>query len=129
MPIFIPMKHTLTLLCLLLHTLLPAQENHALQLPGLKDPVEVLRDEWGVNHIYAKNQHDLFFTQGYCAAKDRLFLLYPGKNHETYERATGAAAGTVGIILLVLGGILLLTSVVSFCPLYVLLGIRTCRKD
>lgn len=42
---------------------------------------------------------------------------------------TGTVTGTVGIILLVLGGILLLTSVVSFCPLYVLLGIRTCRKD
>lgn len=42
---------------------------------------------------------------------------------------TGTVTGTVGIILLVLGGILLLTSLVSFCPLYVLLGIRTCRKD
>ncbi len=42
---------------------------------------------------------------------------------------TGIVTGTVGIILLVLGGVLLLTSVVSFCPLYVLLGIRTCKKD
>ena len=44
-----------------------------LKLKGLIDKVEVLRDQWGVNHIYAQNEHDLFFTQGYCAAKDRLF--------------------------------------------------------
>ena len=42
---------------------------------------------------------------------------------------TGPVTGTVVIFLLLLGGILLLTGVVSFCPLYVLLGIRTCRKD
>lgn len=39
----------------------------------LIDQVEVLRDKFGVNHIYAKNQKDLFFMQGYLAAKDRLF--------------------------------------------------------
>lgn len=42
---------------------------------------------------------------------------------------TGTVTGTGGIILLVLGGVFLLTSLVSFCPLYVLLGIRTCKKD
>jgi penicillin amidase len=44
-----------------------------LQVPGLQQPVEVFRDQYGVNHIYAQNEHDLFFAQGYCAAKDRLF--------------------------------------------------------
>ena len=39
----------------------------------LSDKVEVLRDKYGINHIYAKNQRDLFFMQGYLAAKDRLF--------------------------------------------------------
>jgi penicillin amidase len=39
----------------------------------LNDEVEVLRDKYGINHIYAKNQQDLFFMQGYLAAKDRLF--------------------------------------------------------
>lgn len=45
------------------------------KLPGLKEPVEVLRDKWGVPHIYAKNADDLFFAQGYVAAQDRLFQL------------------------------------------------------
>jgi penicillin amidase len=43
------------------------------QLDGLSDEVEVLRDKYGINHIYANNQNDLFFMQGYLAAKDRLF--------------------------------------------------------
>ena len=38
---------------------------------GLQDEVEIIRDQWGVNHIYANNQHDLFFAQGYAAAEDR----------------------------------------------------------
>ncbi len=46
-----------------------------LKAPGLKQPVEVLRDRWGVAHIYAKNQHDLFFAQGFVAAEDRLFQM------------------------------------------------------
>lgn len=50
-----------------------AQNNQSLTLDGLQAPVEVLRDQWGVNHIYAANQHDLFFAQGYCAVKDRPF--------------------------------------------------------
>lgn len=50
-----------------------AQQRDTLSLSGLKDHVEVWRDAWGMNHIYAQNQHDLFFTQGYCAARDRLF--------------------------------------------------------
>ena len=43
------------------------------QIDGLSDEVEVLRDKYGINHIYANNQNDLFFMQGYLAAKDRLF--------------------------------------------------------
>ena len=46
-----------------------------LKVPGLTKPVEVLRDRWGVAHIYARNQHDLFFAQGFVAAQDRLFQL------------------------------------------------------
>ncbi len=44
-------------------------------LPGLKKPVEVLRDRWGIPHIYARNTEDLFFAQGYIAARDRLFQI------------------------------------------------------
>ena len=37
--------------------------------------MKVLRDRWGVAHIYAQNQHDLFFGQGYVVAQDRLFQM------------------------------------------------------
>jgi penicillin amidase len=46
-----------------------------LVVTGLKEPVNVLRDRWGVAHIYAKNQHDLFFAQGFVVAQDRLFQM------------------------------------------------------
>lgn len=46
-----------------------------LTAPGLKGPVEVFRDRWGVPHIYAKNEHDLFFAQGFVVAQDRLFQM------------------------------------------------------
>ena len=39
----------------------------------IKESVEVLRDDYGINHIYANNQNDLFFMQGYLSARDRLF--------------------------------------------------------
>ena len=33
----------------------------------------ILKDKWGISNIYAKTEHDLFFAQGYSAARDRLF--------------------------------------------------------
>ena len=46
-----------------------------ISVPGLLEPVEVLRDRWGVPHIYARNTQDLFFAQGYIAALDRLWQI------------------------------------------------------
>ena len=60
------------------------------QLHDLIDKVEVYRDNSGINHIYASNQEDLFFMQGYLAAKDRLFQF------EVWRRQ---AIGTVSEIL------------------------------
>lgn len=40
---------------------------------------------------------------------------------------TGNIGGTLGIVLLVVAGIFVLTSVISFCPLYLPLGIKTCK--
>ncbi len=40
---------------------------------------------------------------------------------------TGTVTGTLGIVLLVLGGVFVLTSLVSFCPLYAIVGISTCK--
>lgn len=66
-----------------------APEQH--KISGLEQPVEIIRDQWGINHIYAENQHDLFFTQGYAAAKDRLFQF------EIWRRqATGTVAELLG---------------------------------
>lgn len=42
---------------------------------------------------------------------------------------TNVISGTFGIILLVLAGVFVLTSLMSFCPLYTLVGINTCPKD
>jgi penicillin amidase len=42
---------------------------------GVLQPVEIIRDRWGVPHIYARSVHDLFFAQGYITAKDRLWQI------------------------------------------------------
>ena len=46
-----------------------------LRLTGLKAPVEVIRDRWGVPHIYAQNVDDLFMAQGFVMAQDRLWQM------------------------------------------------------
>jgi penicillin G amidase len=51
---------------------LPAAADH---MTFVRRPVEILRDRWGVPHIYASNSDDLFFAQGYVTAKDRLFQI------------------------------------------------------
>lgn len=50
-----------------------AQNTETLVIEGLEQPVEILKDKWGISHIYAETEHDLFFAQGYSAARDRLF--------------------------------------------------------
>lgn len=52
-----------------------AQTSGQLSLEGLEQPVEVLRDQWGIAHIYAQTQEDLFFAQGFVAAQDRLWQM------------------------------------------------------
>lgn len=46
-----------------------------LKVPGLKAPVEIVRDRAGIPHIYAQNDDDMFFAQGYVMAQDRLWQL------------------------------------------------------
>ncbi len=46
-----------------------------LSLRGLKAEVSVVRDKWGIAHIYAANTDDLFFAQGFIAAQDRLWQM------------------------------------------------------
>src|SRR5512146_3446728 len=67
------------------------QPADTLRVAGLRQPVEILRDRSGINHIYANDEHDLFFAQGYAAARDRLFQL------EMWRRqATGTVAELLG---------------------------------
>ncbi|HZA60140.1 MAG TPA: penicillin acylase family protein [Actinomycetota bacterium] len=54
------------------HGALPPFEGEV-RLAGLRAPVEVLRDRWGVPHITAADEHDLWFAQGYVMASERLF--------------------------------------------------------
>lgn len=62
-----------------------------LRAPGLDEAVEILKDRWGVSHIYAQTEHDLFYAQGYSAARDRAFQL------ELWRRqATGTLAEILG---------------------------------
>jgi len=66
-------------------------EAQSLRVPGLRASVDLLRDSAGIVHIRAQNEHDLFFAQGYSAARDRLFQL------ELWRRqATGTMAEVLG---------------------------------
>jgi len=79
------------LLVVALGTTLPANASESLVVRGLSQPVEIPKDHWGISHIYAKNEADLFFAQGYNAARDRLFQL------ELWRRqATGTVAEILG---------------------------------
>ncbi|MCU0635274.1 MAG: penicillin acylase family protein [Gemmatimonadaceae bacterium] len=68
-----------------------AQATESIPTRGLRAPVTLRRDSAGVVHIRARNEHDLFFAQGWSAARDRLFQL------ELWRRqATGTLAEVLG---------------------------------
>jgi penicillin amidase len=46
-----------------------------LRVAGLKAPVEIRVDRWGVPHLYAQHTSDVFFAQGFNAARDRLWQI------------------------------------------------------
>jgi penicillin amidase len=62
-----------------------------LEIEGLIQPVEIIKDRWGISHIFAQNQDDVFFAQGFNVASDRLFQLELWRRH-----ATGTAAEILG---------------------------------
>ena len=51
------------------------------RLPGLRAPVEVLFDSWGVPHVYARDSDDAWLVAGYLQARERLWKM------ELYRRA------------------------------------------
>ena len=69
----------------------PAAHRETVHASGLGAPVEVVTDRWGISHIYAENEHDLFFAQGYAAARERLFQFEIWR-----RRATGTVAEILG---------------------------------
>lgn len=61
-----------------------------LAIPGLRGKVEVIRDSWGVPHIFAQSNHDLFFALGFVHAQDRMWQM---------EFSRRAASGTLAEVL------------------------------
>lgn len=49
--------------------------NGTITMPGVQQAVHVFRDPWGVPHIYASCNEDLFFAQGYVHAQERLWQM------------------------------------------------------
>jgi penicillin G amidase len=52
-----------------------ALASETIEVNGLTARTEIQIDRWGVPHIYAASQDDAFFTQGFNAARDRLFQI------------------------------------------------------
>ncbi len=56
-------------------TIFSVSKSTMIEVAGLKQPAQILVDRWGVPHIYANSQDDVFFAQGFNAARDRLFQI------------------------------------------------------
>src|ERR1700744_1122853 len=84
-----------------------------LDLPGLQDEVTIAYDEHMIPHIFAKNDHDLYYAQGYVTAHDRLWQMdiqtrsasgrlaerIPAAlSHDRYERRMGMSYGAENTI-------------------------------
>jgi acyl-homoserine lactone acylase PvdQ len=54
---------------------LTVQLSGTIEADGLSAPVLIVRDRWGVPHVYAQSRDDLFFAQGFVQAQDRLFQM------------------------------------------------------
>lgn len=72
-----------------LHLGLP-KTNGTVLLEGLRGEVKIIRDSWGIPHIFARNNHDLFFAFGYVHAQDRLWQM---------ELSRRIASGTLAEVL------------------------------
>jgi penicillin amidase len=47
----------------------------SISVSGISGEITIYRDEMGIPHIYAENQDDLFFAQGYVHAQDRFWQM------------------------------------------------------
>src|SRR6266516_4789637 len=69
----------------------PAAAGAPVALPGLDGQVRVVRDAYGVPHVYAKSDHDAYFMVGYLHAHDRLFQM-----DQSRRQASGTLAELLG---------------------------------
>ena len=72
-----------------------AQIDARMSIAGLRDSVQIVRDRWGVPHIYARNIDDLFFAQGFVQAQDRLWQMEMYRR--TYEGTLSEMLGPANI--------------------------------
>ena len=80
----------------ILYSPLPRVDGN-LQVKGLWDRVDVIRDDYGIPHIYARNVHDMLFAQGYVQAQDRWWQMefFRHTCGGRIEELTGKKAGLV----------------------------------
>ena len=88
------------------------------ELPGLEDAVEVLRDRFGVPQIFAGNVRDLFFAQGYVHAQDRFFQMELGRRagHGRLSELIGESALELDRLVRTVGFGRIAASVERDCP-------------
>jgi len=72
-----------------------AQIDGEVKVAGLRAPVQVVRDTWGVPHITAQSVDDLFFAQGYVMAQDRLWQMEMWRRAAEGRMAEIAGPGAV----------------------------------
>lgn len=77
----------------------PPTNQRTLRLTGLREPVTVRRDERGIPYIEAANDLDLYFSQGYVTAADRLFQMDLFRRTARGELAEIFGAGPDGAVL------------------------------
>mgnify|MGYP001363861504 FL=1 len=73
------------------------QTDGEIQISGLDGPVDVYRDEYGIPHIYASTEHDLFFAQGYVHAQDRFWQMDFQRHTSTGRLSELLGSNTVDI--------------------------------
>ena len=67
-----------------------------LDVPGLEADVWVWRDEWGIPHVRAANEHDAWFAQGFVTAQDRLWAMEFDRLRAVGRWAEAAGESAVG---------------------------------
>ncbi len=74
------------------------QTSGSLNVKGLNAQVEILRDNWGIPHIYGSSMHDIFFAQGYVQAQDRWWQMefFRHTGDGSIEELTGKQASVLG---------------------------------